>query len=292
MTSFRIFTVESGRVSEGAEIGTLHLKGADVDVPAILIGEEGRGRLRGVLPVGNPPMIACPDQGKKLWTSGEKCPKCGAALGLQDEFYREHPDSGVVVDKLLFAEVGQTKTGKPKLFAKNAADSDAKAVVVFLTKIGFRGGNSHSGDRSEEMVPCEHASEIGRTWEQSDGTCPQCGVRAEWVFYKDHPELEESAKRLGYGDERGTFWHIQTQVRKKEWLPFPGEIITEGRIAQGDAGGMGSGQQLVAMMPKGVVFRTSYSGRLYGAPSAHYYVFNGEKILSATWDERTASDLF
>jgi hypothetical protein len=41
---------------------------------------------------------------------------------------------------------------------------------------------------------------------------------------------------------------------------------------------MGSGSQYIATMPKDVVFRTSYSGRLYGAPSAHYYVWTGERL--------------
>jgi hypothetical protein len=55
---------------------------------------------------------------------------------------------------------------------------------------------------------------------------------------------------------------------------------------------MGSGEQIVALMSKNVVFRTGYSGRLYGAPSAHYYMWDGEKLLVATWDERVAADLF
>ena len=292
MTSFRVFTISSGSVSEGAEIDTLHLTGANIDIPAILVGEEGRGRERGVLPVGNPPMVPCPDQGKKVWTSREKCERCGVSLGEQEGSYRMHPASGQIVGKLMFAELGTTKSQKPKLFAKPSADSDEKAILVFRTKIGFRGGNSHTGDRSEEMVPCEYAGKVGRYWEQGDGTCPECGARAEWVFFKDHPELEQPAKEADYAMDNGTFWHPQTQVRKKDWAPFPGEILVEGRIAEGAAGAMGSGRQLVVVMPKGVVFRTSYSGRLYGAPSAHYYVFNGEKVLSATWDERQLADLF
>jgi hypothetical protein len=68
--------------------------------------------------------------------------------------------------------------------------------------------------------------------------------------------------------------------------------LAEGRIAQGDAGRMGWGTQLIAVVPKGAVFRTAYTGRLYGRPSAHYYLFNGETILSATWEERVASELF
>ena len=74
--------------------------------------------------------------------------------------------------------------------------------------------------------------------------------------------------------------------------PFPGEILCEGIIAQGDAGRMGSGKQLVAVLPADTVFRTGYSGRLYGAPSAHYYIFRDGQILSATWEEREISDIF
>jgi hypothetical protein len=77
-----------------------------------------------------------------------------------------------------------------------------------------------------------------------------------------------------------------------KFCDFPCEILAEGVIAQGAAGNMGSGKQLIAIAPKDTVFRTKYSGRLYGAPSAHYYIFTGSQILSATWDERVASDLF
>ena len=76
------------------------------------------------------------------------------------------------------------------------------------------------------------------------------------------------------------------------FLPFPGEIVAEGIIAQGDAGRMGSGKQLIAIMPRDVVFRTGYNGRLYGAPAAHYFMFDGEKIISVTWEQRIASDIF
>src|SRR5690606_1830488 len=72
--------------------------------------------------------------------------------------------------------------------------------------------------------------------------------------------------------------------------PFPGHIIAEGVIAQGDAGGMGSGEQLIAVLQRGVVVKVSYSGRLYGRPSAHYYVFDGERVLVATREEIDVSD--
>ena len=192
----KVFTIESGKVTEGVRVDSFTLKGAGVTIPAIIVGEEGRGRELGVLPVQ-----------------------------LLTDSYAEWQEKGYV--NIHFATVGTTKSGKPKLFQAEDTDTTDRCICVFRTKIGFRGGNSHTGDR--------------------------------------------------LGDE---------------FLPFPGEVLCEGIIAQGAAGRMGSGKQLVAVIPAGIVFRTGYSGRLYGAPSSHYYVYRDGQILSATWQEREVSDIF
>jgi hypothetical protein len=203
----KVFTVENGKVTEGVRVDTFTLKCAGVSIPAILIGEEGRGRRLGVLPVQ-----------------------------LLPDTYAEWKEKGHTY--INFAQVGTTKVGKPKLFQTEGTDTTEKCICVFRTMIGFRGGNSHTGDR--------------------DG-----------------------------GTEK-TYWGAECPT----FHPFPGEILCEGIIAQGDAGRMGSGSQLVAVMPAGIVFRTGYSGRLYGAPSAHYYVYRDGQLLSATWNEREVSGVF
>ena len=188
----KIFTIKSGEVYEGAEVVTFSLKNVDVSIPAIIIGEEGRGRQLGVLPV------QLTEEQFKKWRAGET----------------------VIVKN---ARISETRSGKAKLIeAANGDDSD-KVIAVFRTKIGFRGSNDHTGD----------------------------------------------------GDE-----------------PFPGEVLVEGVIAQGDAGRMGSGDQLVAVIPKNTVFSTKYYGRLYGAPSEHFYLFDGDKIISVTKEERELTDIF
>jgi len=192
----KIFTIESGKVTEGVRVDAFTLKGAGVTIPAIKVGEKGRGRELGVLPVQ-----------------------------LLPSSYKEWQEEGTV--SIHSAKVGQTKAGKPKLFQTEDADTLEKCICVFRTMIGFRGGNSHTGDKNAD-----------------------------------------------------------------EFHPFPGEILCDGVIAQGDAGRMGSGSQLVAILPADIVFRTGYSGRLYGAPSAHYYVYRDGQILSATWEEREVSDIF
>lgn len=203
----KIYTVGNGRVSEGATVEVFKLSTAEVEIPAILVGEEGRGRKLGVLPVQLLP------SSYEKWKKGE--------------------------DIVIFsAEVGETRAGKPKLVETSGIANASFCICIFRTKIGYRGGNSHTGDR--------------------DG-----GVRKDY-----------------WGEEHPTFH------------PFPGEVLCEGEIAQGAAGRMGSGSQIVAVMPAGIVFRTGYSGRLYGAPSAHYYVYRDGQLLSATWEEREVSDIF
>ncbi len=264
MDAYRVFTVASGQVAAGAVVETLHLKGAGIDIPAIMVGEDGRGRERGVVPVGNPPMVSCLERNKDVLTSADKCEKCGVALGEKKEggYTRNHPDTGMVQGRLMFAEVGQTKAGKPKFFSMQAATTEDAVLVVCRTKIGFRGGNSHTGDRAGWKCSKYGCDASGEGATNAPETCPKCGATGSW----DGPKFN--------------------------FAKFPGEVVARGYIAQGDAGRMGGGEQFIALMPKGVVFRTEYSGRLYGAPSSHYYKWDGTKLLAATWDERANADLF
>ena len=218
----KVFTVRNGNVSEGAAIEKRILKGAGVEIDAILVGEEGRGRELGVLPV----------QGA--------------------------PADGI----LRYAVVGQTKAGKPKLIAQaNAGETDA-CIVVFRTKAGFRGGARHTGDRH-------------------DAPCPD---RAHHVTHFMH-RCDKCLTALVFDAETKSYFH--PDEGEMRWFDaFPGEIICEGRIAQGDAGYMGGNEQIVAIMPADIWFRTRYTGRLYGAPESHYYKFDGERLIAVTWEER------
>ncbi len=247
--AMKVFTIESGEVTEGARVSSFTLKGAGITIPAIIIGEEGRGRKLGVLPVQ-----------------------------LLPDTYAEWEKEGYVY--IHSAQVGATKAGKPKLFQTEDADDIEKCICIFRTKIGFRGGNSHTGDRKEEY----------------------------WIlksfFYEDVPrhlhkeryskkEVEEIAAKYTTPPEKRGSWRWDAGFEKRlEFHPFPGEILCEGIIAQGDAGGMGSGEQLVAILPADTVFRTGYSGRLYGQPAAHYYIYRNGQLLAATWEEREIADIF
>ena len=136
------------------------------------------------------------------------------------------------------------------MFQTEEADTTEKCICIFRTKIGFRGGNSHTGDRKEEY------------W------VPNWFWRSDLLALgKELKERYTKEEAISIVEELNSSYQWDAIFeRKLEFHPFPGEILCKGIIAQGQAGRMGSGEQLVAVMPRGVVFRTGYSGRLYGAP--------------------------
>ena len=241
----KIFTIRSGEVEEGARVGTFTLKGAGVSIPAIIVGEEGRGRELGILPVE-----------------------------LLPEQYKEWKEKGHVY--IFSAQVGETKSGKPKLYQTEEVDTTKRCVCIFKTKIGFRGSNKHSGDLKEEYWTPNWL------WEAKILALGN-GVKEKYT----KQEAVEIAERL----DSQYPWDVVFEKRRL-FNPFPGETICKGVIAQGDAGRMGSGEQLVAIIPAGEVFRTAYSGRLYGQPVEHYYIYKNGKVISTTKEEREVSGIF
>ena len=226
---YNIFTCQDGIANNGAVVETYKLIGAGISVPAILIGECGRGRELGILPVQ-----------------------------LPDSLYAEWQEKGQT--KILAAEISQTKAGKPKLLASaEPVDKAEHAICVLRTPIGYRGSNSHTGDLIGWS--CRMCNTEGDDLD-TPRQCPKCGASGYW----DSPD--------------------------PKYASFPGEILIRGIIAQGAAGRMGEGEQLVAILPKNIIWRTGYFGRRYGNPAAHYWVFNGSRILVATWEEREISDIF
>ncbi len=135
------------------------------------------------------------------------------------------------------ADLGATKSGKPKLFPEKKKDEN-QVLVVFKTGIGYRGHNKHCGD----LAP-------GHTYEED--------------------------------------------FSSEKWLPFPGKILATGEIAQGAAGRMGSGSQIIALLKVGDIVSICLSGRMYGRPNIHHvWVKNVDEIIIMTPDDRMATDAF
>jgi hypothetical protein len=257
----KIFTIKSGDVRKGVKVESFILKGAGISIPAIIIGEEGRGRKLGVLPVQ-----------------------------LLPENYAEWQEKGYT--QIYYAEIGATMAGKPKLFQTEDTDTTEKCICIFETMIGYRGGNSHTGDIKEEYwIPnWLWRSDFSALVKEFLGKEPKEKYTKEEATQIIEDLNSVVPEEVKFPRKKYIFDAIFT--KKREFHPFPGEIICEGVIAQGDAGRMGSGEQLVAIMPADTVFRTGYSGRLYGFPSAHYYIYREGQLLSTTKEEREISDIF
>lgn len=246
----KIFTVISGKVTEGVRVDSFTLEGAGVTIPAIIIGEQGRGRKLGVLPVR-----------------------------LLSDDYKKWKENGYMY--IHSVEVGTTKAGKPKLFQVEDADTTEKCICVFRTGIGYRGGNSHSGDMKEEYWVREWFASFPESVPRKERYAWEEVERYGFEYLKARHPGKEDLYPVDFAFKRKVSYH-----------PFPGEILCEGIIAQGDAGRMGRGDQYVAIIPADVVFRTGYSGRLYGRPAEHYYIYREGQLLAVTQEERELSDIF
>jgi len=260
MTHHPIFSVADGCVSEGVTVDSFTIKSAQVTLPAILIGEEGRGREMGVLPVH-----------------------------LSAESYRTWQQDGRV--RVLSASVGQSRSGRPKLFEGPNPDP-SRAIVVAREPIGFRGWNRYSGRGTEYRLRLEGGDLLGGK-EAATKILEEAGysedaarlrvteVDLDTVFrggpYRLSGDPNARIKALG--------GMVFCEAFVQEPVPFPGQVLVEGRIAQGAAGRMGSGTQKVFVVKDGDEWVVEYGGRRYGAPHKRIYRFENGKVISLTPEE-------
>lgn len=123
----RIFTLWGGRgeVEVGATVGKYYLKGAGISIPAIMIGERGRGRKLGVMPVQLEGNL------KTLWD-----------------------EKGAV--RVKFGYLDKTRSGKYKLVVpalNNPRFDENFCLVIVRANIGFRGYNAITGAERLYAIP-------------------------------------------------------------------------------------------------------------------------------------------
>lgn len=85
--------------------------------------------------------------------------------------------------------------------------------------------------------------------------------------------------KIGFG---GSNDHTGDINPERRFFPFPGEILAKGTI---QGAGRSTGTQLIAVMPKNVVFRTHYSGRSRLVSGAYFYIFDGKQIVCLNREE-------
>ena len=280
----RVYLITGDKVTRGVKTEDYTLQGCGVTVKVVGVGEKGRGRKYDFITVA-PGCVDTPRIREKVEvevargraTSDVYCwpdPPRGWEEDKEErvlgKFLRSNPRYGTnweifegeaVYTRppcVVAADIGKTRSGAPKLIPDRNGNRDS-VIAVLRTHIGFRGHNAHTGDFiGWECMSCESSGKGLKKEPQ----CPSCG------------------------EARPGHYH-------GNWAKFPGEILAEGIIAQGAAGRAGSGYQYIAVIPNGSVFRTAYTGRLYGNPSSHYFkVVDGKILGGVTPKERALTDIF
>ena len=280
----RVYLIEGGYAARGVEAEDYTLRGCGVTIKVVSVGESGRGRKYDFITVS--PGCISPGYTKKTVDVQVASPLTNSEMieywpippkGWEEDkrervlerFLWEEPHmytnrrfyEGTTVytqsSRVYAAEIGETRSGKAKLVCDHTGNRNG-VIAVLRTHTGFRGHNAHTGDY------------MG--WK-----CISCG--------KDGDKFPRPEKCPNCGNSGHSFHSV--------FAEFPGKILAEGIIAEGAAGRAGHGYQYIAVIPNGRIFRTAYTGRLYGAPSSHYFKVEEGKILGGiTAQERAATDIF
>ncbi len=259
------FTAQ-GTCTPGTRVELQDLRGAQVTIPVVAVGETGRGRQRAVLPVRN--------------------------------WYRTPETSSEIPEPqpeplLKFARVGETRAGRPALIQASATPDTSAAIVVIRNGYGHRGSCGIGGD----AIGWTCGAQPLRCWAEGEGAppsaCPTCGNdkpyptdAGGWKCGNTSPP-PCPAHGDGTPPEDCPMCGSAPQTRRG---PLPCTILVEGRIADGDAGRMSGGAQHVVLLPRDEWLCVWRSGRLYGAPPVHYLKFTGTGVLVVTREERYLYD--
>lgn len=171
----RIYTVYKDSVSEGARVTTVTLT-QDVIIPAIAVGESGRGRQRSYIP-----------------------------LKLLDN---NNLDDYVVKN----VAVGFTKSGRTKFFEIDE-DSDSDIIIIDTNDHGFRGGNVRHiiDDNGTELEfgNIDGKITILAVGISADGMAGRMASSSQIIF-KVTPPLTYKVSYTGrmYGQERDYYYII------------------------------------------------------------------------------------
>lgn len=293
-------------VIEGAYVYKYRLSNNNY-IPVVAVGESGRGRSLGIIPV----------------QLRQNHPE--EAFGMDVNQYSPEYISSKV--KIYDVALVYTSTGALRLkeiAPDENTSTESPVVVVMQAPIGFRGSNTFTGDK------------IGYTY-QINGKHDLEDIRTlihYWISYSCSPdfkselidpkevlgirtlenkiyqaasldEIETIRKefsktledRAPYMDEeeysklKRIIEDPELYLPKIKYAEFPGKILAQGKIAQGAAGRMGSGNQYIALLKPNDVVRIKYSGRLYGAPSTDYLMWDGENLRCCTEEERETFEI-
>lgn len=229
--------------------------------PHVGVGEEGRGREYARLPLGKrfaeallvelpAPICAC---GDPLHAPGEGAsgPWCSRnSLNLPQH---RHQTGAMRVE---CASVLRTRQGQLLLVEEQPGD-EARALVALRVAPGFRGGVAYHAATSR-VEPCPAR---GKAYGSSGSRCWDCGQASQPPAPGEYAWTHPDAGVVTVYD------------------PLPEQtVLLRGYTAQGDAGRMGGGPELLVVMAPGERAVAHRTGRLYGEPAWLAVDYDGEQV--------------
>jgi len=130
----------------------------------------------------------------------------------------------------------------------------------------IRQSNSSKTDSEALVILRTPVMKGGKNYHSGDrksAICIRCEI--EYQFMKD--ECSECHRKL-----------------KVYYSEFPGTVIASGTVRDGKKPHYGD--QMIVIIPKGIVFRTALDGYTFGREGSHYHYFDGKQIYTHTWEER------
>lgn len=241
-----VYTIKGSEVSRGAEIRFYPLQSGKA-VSAIVIGDLSYK----IIPVD-------------YITSAKPCPKRNCLVdhryisfcmlcGVKLKNGNHHPDSGKLPDLLMFARLGLTATGKPKLHTISPVATSDKVIIVNKS-VAKNGLVLHCGETlgwecTNKFDGCEAKAYAPRVKK-----CPKCGSRTRGLK-----------------------------------ASFPGEILAVAEVA--GKNGTVVTKQIVAIVNKWDVFQ-GRGVNSAGTAFAYYFMWNGSELLFADEQQRALNDTF
>lgn len=242
----KCFTVTT-KVEEGIRVGrTTAPFDASKVVPAVLVGEHGRGR--------------------KL----HQCPVEGALVS----------DENARIDR---ADLVKRGSFGP-VFVPEEVRDDRRAIVLVAVPAGFRGGvRFTAASKSRKPCPARQSTTLPNSecFEKlADGSkkCQLCGTA--WI--EKDVAASEAAGEDWWANQR----HPDSgEALMFDSFPPEGvTVVAEGYVAQGDAGRMGGNAEYLLILKPGAGFRARRAGRLYGAPAEVFVRWDGENLVLSNED--------
>lgn len=173
----KVFTIKNGVVSEGVVVEKVAIKGGIVAIPAVVIGGNNPGRNRVVIPAQ-----------------------------LINGQYKELQKNGRV--RILFAEMGESRKKKPKIFAKEFIGSGKSVICVIDDGIDFHGRIDRTGIQVVgESINIDNLGDRKARYSEFPGEVIVAALNGQAIAVIPANSMFRVSSKPDAGDERSAYYY-------------------------------------------------------------------------------------